>query len=274
MVAKIAATFSSSAIRLLAPRRAAVAAILRQVPSSDVYELLLLQRVASERDRWSAQIALPGGLVRDETPLSAAIRETAEEVRLDLTSGGFECVAQLDDRLATSDIAVSTFVFCERSTHGPRPSFKLTLQATEIACAWWVPLDQLAAHAVVDSSAAAAGYLPRFLRSRPWLVRALRMEVVQTASIPFTWPPDAGEAVSLPQLPALSSGPPARSPFLWGLTFGIVSDLRRAMGLGALVGACCQLRPNVRFAPQLHPANLMVVGMRLLFALQKMRSRL
>lgn len=65
-------------------RRAAVAAALRQ--TEDGLEVLLMRRAERAGDRWSGQISLPGGHVEptDEGAVAAAIRETREEVGLDL----------------------------------------------------------------------------------------------------------------------------------------------------------------------------------------------
>jgi 8-oxo-dGTP pyrophosphatase MutT (NUDIX family) len=65
-------------------RRAAVAAALRQ--AEDGLEVLLMRRAERAGDRWSGQISLPGGHVEptDQDAVAAAIRETREEVGLDL----------------------------------------------------------------------------------------------------------------------------------------------------------------------------------------------
>ena len=63
--------------------RAAVAAILR--PGADGGEILFIRRADREGDPWSGHMAFPGGR-RDagESVLETAIRETREEVGLDL----------------------------------------------------------------------------------------------------------------------------------------------------------------------------------------------
>jgi 8-oxo-dGTP pyrophosphatase MutT (NUDIX family) len=65
-------------------RRAAVAAVLRETDGD--LEVLLMRRVERIGDRWSGQISLPGGHVEptDADVVAAAIRETREEVGLDL----------------------------------------------------------------------------------------------------------------------------------------------------------------------------------------------
>ncbi|MDG6909243.1 MAG: CoA pyrophosphatase [Nitrososphaerota archaeon] len=70
-------------------RFAAVSVIIRDRESPGV---LLIQRADRAGDPWSGQIAFPGGKTQpgDRTPRDTAIRETFEEVGVDLNrSGGF-----------------------------------------------------------------------------------------------------------------------------------------------------------------------------------------
>src|SRR5829696_5060960 len=78
----------------LSLRRAAVALVLRE--GSEGPELLVIKRSEAEHDHWSGHLALPGGRVEaeDESLLATAVRETREEVGLDLNAGG-EAVARL-----------------------------------------------------------------------------------------------------------------------------------------------------------------------------------
>lgn len=69
-------------------RKAAVAAVLRD--GSREVELLFIRRAEHPRDPWSGQMGLPGGRVDpgDASPLAAALRETREEIGLDLEALG------------------------------------------------------------------------------------------------------------------------------------------------------------------------------------------
>ncbi len=78
------------------PREAAVMAIFRPAPAGVVGvepgepELLLIRRAEVDGDPWSGHVAFPGGQVEpeDASPLDGALRETLEEVGLDLRVHG------------------------------------------------------------------------------------------------------------------------------------------------------------------------------------------
>jgi 8-oxo-dGTP pyrophosphatase MutT (NUDIX family) len=65
-------------------RQAAVAAVLRS--GREGVELLFIHRAEHDRDPWSGHMSFPGGRVEDDDadPLATAVRETSEEVALDL----------------------------------------------------------------------------------------------------------------------------------------------------------------------------------------------
>ncbi len=70
--------------RLEGDRRAAVAVIFR--PGPEGVEVLLIHRAEHPKDPWSGHIAFPGGRMdpEDESALAAAVRESDEEIGLDL----------------------------------------------------------------------------------------------------------------------------------------------------------------------------------------------
>jgi 8-oxo-dGTP pyrophosphatase MutT (NUDIX family) len=67
-------------------------------------EVLFIKRAGRVGDRWSGHTALPGGKrdPQDADDLTAAIRETMEEVGLDLTSEGCFHVGSLPERVVTT----------------------------------------------------------------------------------------------------------------------------------------------------------------------------
>src|SRR3954465_359443 len=76
-------------------RRAAVALVLRRNLSEA--EMLVIKRSVSERDHWSGHLALPGGRVEagDASLLAAAVRETFEEVGINLLEAGGDFLGRL-----------------------------------------------------------------------------------------------------------------------------------------------------------------------------------
>jgi len=118
------------------PRRAAVAVLLRTVPSGAL-ELLLIQRAERHGDPWSGHVALPGGRREpgDLTLQDTAVRETREETSIDLITDGV-LLGSLDELRPRTPvlppIIVTPFVAAVRSDVVIVPS-------EEIADAFWVP---------------------------------------------------------------------------------------------------------------------------------------
>lgn len=119
---------------------AAVTVILRAMPSGGV-ELLFIKRAPHAGDPWSGQIALPGGRrdPADVTLEATAVRETLEEVALDLRRDG--CVLGALDELrprtpALPPVIVRPFVAIVTADAIAHPS-------DEVAEAFWAPLDTI-----------------------------------------------------------------------------------------------------------------------------------
>ena len=114
---------------------AAVAAVLRVEDNEP--ELLFIKRALAEGDPWSGHIAFPGGRSEpgDESLQDTALRETLEELALDLTKGGI--LGRLDDLAPRSrslpSIIVRPFVAVVSSDVQFVPS-------REVAATFWVPL--------------------------------------------------------------------------------------------------------------------------------------
>ena len=119
-------------------RLAAVTAVLRVVNS--VPELLFIKRAELARDPWSGHMAFPGGRLEagDASLEVTAVRETQEELALDLTQG--RMLGRLDDlaprNRSLPPIIIRPFVAIVE------PDVTLT-PSEEVAATFWVPLAQL-----------------------------------------------------------------------------------------------------------------------------------
>jgi 8-oxo-dGTP pyrophosphatase MutT (NUDIX family) len=120
--------------------RAAVALVLRAAEAG--LELLFIQRAEQPDDPWSGQMAFPGGRCEagDQDLAATAVRETREEIGLDLAIAG-EKLGRLDEvramsRMRPLDLAITPFVFRLRCV--PRLSL-----SEEVAAAHWISLDAL-----------------------------------------------------------------------------------------------------------------------------------
>jgi len=118
--------------------RAAVALVI--APDGDDLAALLIERAQHPLDPWSGHMAFPGGRhdATDPTLERTAIRETLEEVGIDLVRDG-RFVARLDELQAQArgrdlDMVISPFLFfLDRA-------LPTTPDASEVADTLWVPL--------------------------------------------------------------------------------------------------------------------------------------
>jgi 8-oxo-dGTP pyrophosphatase MutT (NUDIX family) len=209
---------------LPAVRRAAVACLLRRMPDGSL-DCLFITRAAHPGDPWSGDVAWPGGrLEKGETELQAAVRETAEEIGIDLRSDAWKLLGPLPDRPAVRTtglpkLVVRAFVFMhEHNPSAPLPAF--TPAPHEVDAVWWVPLRTL-----TDCPCP----LPFFdvpvarLQTRLPMLRSPRVRAVasavglDTALFPYV------------TLPAPDRGLGSEGPFrLWGVTLGLSALLVEA----------------------------------------------
>eukprot|EP00752_Nemacystus_decipiens_P014754 g13137.t1 len=171
--------------------------------------MLVIKRAMSPRDPWSGHIALPGGRQEaGETELQAAVRECREEVGLSLTSSRFELLGRLkDSRTSTSKdaLTVSCFVFVQTDDS----DLPLTIQASEVAFAWWIDT---------------AIFYPC---PAPREVGFAVTSMVKAARRPHWKAPVPDSAMG----PTSIKYPLEATAFvMWGLTFGVISDLAVAGG--------------------------------------------
>jgi 8-oxo-dGTP pyrophosphatase MutT (NUDIX family) len=114
---------------------AAVAMLIKEGTPSP--EVLFIIRAEHDRDPWSGNIGFPGGRLNEtnESPQQAAIRETFEELSVDLRPARY--LGRLDDLFGASmPVLVSCFVY-----HVTEP---LTLNPNhEVASTFWTPLATL-----------------------------------------------------------------------------------------------------------------------------------
>jgi 8-oxo-dGTP pyrophosphatase MutT (NUDIX family) len=122
------------------PRNAAVAVVLREATGG--LEALFIRRADHPGDFWSGHVAFPGGrAVPGEPSTDTAVRETAEEVGLDLRERG-EILGGLDEiqaigRGRVMRLSIRPWVFALR---GPVPPLTLS---HEVASAHWLAVRDL-----------------------------------------------------------------------------------------------------------------------------------
>ncbi|CAG8617164.1 11255_t:CDS:2, partial [Diversispora eburnea] len=108
-------------------------------------EILYIQRALREGDRWSGQMAFPGGKQdpEDADDLDTAERETFEEVGFDLGNNElFMNVGALDDLEVTTTfgktllMVLCPFVFIQLTRESP----KIEISGSEVASTHWIPI--------------------------------------------------------------------------------------------------------------------------------------
>ncbi len=120
-----------------ARRKAAVAALFRD--GREGAELLFIRRAEHPRDPWSGHMGLPGGRVdpRDASPFATAVRETREEVGVDLSreARSIGRLSEVRTHLPLGKPPHSVVPFC--FAYAGEGAFTLNHEVQE---ALWVPL--------------------------------------------------------------------------------------------------------------------------------------
>lgn len=123
-------------------RRAAVALVLRPDEASGL-DLLFIKRADYAGDPWSGQVAFPGGRhePQDDDLLDTAIRETREEIGVDLGADGVH-LGTLDELWPRTPVLPPIVV--RPHVFALEPDVKFAL-SDEVAAAFWAPLGELRA---------------------------------------------------------------------------------------------------------------------------------
>ncbi|KAB8339232.1 hypothetical protein FH972_022166 [Carpinus fangiana] len=209
-------------------------------------EVLFIKRAARKGDRWEGHIALPGGRrdPEDADDQAAAVRETSEEVGIDLSPSQAIAVGNLPQRLVTTSWGkVPLMILCPYifllDKHEVAPQ---RLQPTEIASTHWVPLRALLNPALrtweyqdVSSRFARQRFGLKRLALRYMLghqmfnaIKLVPSESLYCSSIPGFVPDIPNEDGIMGAVTSLlrprrnrQGGAPL---LLWGLTLGVLTD--------------------------------------------------
>lgn len=187
---------------------------IQNLSEDAVGEVLFIKRAENPRDRWSGHIAIPGGRQdAGETDVQTAIRETYEEVGIDLNRNGF-FVGGLDQRLLRiswgSRIAM---VLCPYVFVLNNPDVEIIPQWSEVCSCFWIPISQL-----IDPDRHTYHVVPVGDRlGLHWMGPLRHIITYQVGNMRFS-------AINLYPLRQLTQSL-RTTPFpLWGVTLGVMSD--------------------------------------------------
>nr|XP_019014439.1 uncharacterized protein I206_00521 [Kwoniella pini CBS 10737]OCF53220.1 hypothetical protein I206_00521 [Kwoniella pini CBS 10737] len=207
-------------------------------------EILFIRRAphqsSSSAPSWSSHIAFPGGRHEpdDQSAYFTALRETWEEVGIDLAEKEFLHVGRLDEREVTTSLGkrllmiLSPFVFLQTSPFSPVPE----LQATEVSSVHWIPLSLLAPPFDTAQWSQVEIDISSRLSPRNTFVRWCLRNLIGKMQFGCVLLPDEPDTVAEGFDPSLAFDDSAegsgswfndgkRHLRLWGLTLGMTLDL-------------------------------------------------
>ena len=178
-------------------------------------------------------MAFPGGRrqAEDADDLATAVRETREEVGLDLATSDFRLLGRLPERPVTArgklvpGMVICPFVFAQEAEQTPA----LRLEPSEVSACCWAHEGVLKAAHVRYSVARPYSPLPPALASAlpPATLRGLGIDAVSFPAIMLreTPPDSSGGSAASPH------GPQPDGPFeLWGITLAVTADMLARAG--------------------------------------------
>ncbi|CAG8478334.1 8400_t:CDS:2, partial [Funneliformis mosseae] len=175
-------------------------------------EIFYIKRALREGDRWSGQMAFPGGKqdTNDVDDLDTAERETFEEVGLDLGNHKlFMCIGALDDREITSTFGKNLLmVLC------PFESPPIEISGSEVASTHWVPLSIFFNSEITQKWEPESIDLSSRLAPKSWILQNIFKTLIGRMHF---------HCIGLPHVDV--DGVTTRMLRLWGLTLQMTSDL-------------------------------------------------
>ena len=181
----------------------------------------------------------------DEGGLYTAMRQTWEEINIDLAESCYTCIGQLDDREITTSLGkrllmiLSPFVFLQLTPHSPQPD---PVPSTTLH---WTPLASLVSlHKHPKWSTVSVDAASRIAPKHSAILRFLVRIFIGTMEFPAiivqpSQPPSAVDPQSSKKHDILEKGIPSQPPAqcnqlkLWGLSLGMTLDLMSYMILPA-----------------------------------------
>ena len=206
----------------------------------DGWELLFIVRAVNERDPWSGHVAAPGGRTEVggggavetgvETAMETAVRETWEEIGVDLEAPGFACLGELPrvhvfhsrhNEAAVIDVTPVLF-----TSSYPASSLVFDLAPSEVDSVFAVPLTAIGEPEYCDVL-----HLP-LPAIFAFLSRSMDPDLVQQAHLGF--PGFCRIDLRAAGGRLLAGKPLATGCHLWGITLRMVAHLFDKLGLDSI----------------------------------------